>query len=163
MSENNLTLKSIAPETYGVPTKEPSLGWHWLWYAPVAGFILAFIEWPLLRDEYTVLADLNRRVMWPVLFSPSAFAFATTVWLATISPLVGMAAIRDVTASQLKARQKWGYSALVVVGILLIPLAAGFFMWGTLPIFVDTDGAERIRFIPFIPLPWSVPFPWSAP
>ena len=133
------------------------LGWHWLWFLPLCGIVLLVVERHTVGLAFAILKLGYQRWSWGGLFSPSAYFCLSVLWLSVAGPLVGLSYIAALVKSpnELKARQRWLHSVLLVVGIFLLPFITDALMWGSFPFNIDDQGVSRLRLIPFIPWPSS--------
>lgn len=130
------------------------LGWHWLWFAPLAVVILLFVERHTIRFAFVVLELGYRRWDWAAFISPSAAFCLTVVVLSVYWPIFGLRAVKQlIKYRELNARQRWIYTGLPVIGIFLLPFLTDTLIWGSFPFIIDNDGYQRLRMIPFLPWP----------
>lgn len=136
---------------------EQRLCWHWVWFLPLCVMVLSLVERHTVTYGFAILKLGYERWSWGIFLSPSAH-FCLQVLAASISlPLLGLVFVAFVVKNpadwNLKARQRWLYSVLLIVGIFLLPFIAEALMWGSFPFTFDDQGVSRLRMIPFIPWP----------
>ena len=87
------------------------------------------------------------------------FGFATALNIWTPNALLLLILVpftADDTSSGLY-RKRYRWTILSIIGIVAVVLITSVVIWGSFPIYIDSDGHEVIRGIPFVP--WqSLPF-----
>jgi hypothetical protein len=133
------------------------LGWHWLWFLPLCVLVLWGVERHTVTYGFAILKLGYQRWSWGALLSPSAAFCLGVIEISVDWPLRGLwlIALLITSANELKARQRWLYSVLLIVVIFLLPIIADALIWGSFPFVIDDEGVSRLRMIPFIPWPWG--------
>ncbi len=125
------------------------LGWHWFWFLPLCVIVLSLVERHTVIYAFAILKVGWQRWTWGSLFSPSADFCVLVIIASVVWPVLGLGGVAVLVA----ARQRWRYSALLILGIFLIPFMTDALIWGSFPFIFDDAGVARLRMIPFIPWP----------
>jgi hypothetical protein len=98
---------------------------------------------------------------WAVLFSPPTYVFAFAILLNIWTPnallLLILAYFTDDVGSE-PYRHRYRWTILSMAGIYGAAFITSLIIWGSFPIYIDSDGHEVIRGIPFVPWRMSHPF-----
>jgi hypothetical protein len=114
--------------------------------------VLLLVERHTVSYAFLLLKLAYHRWTWGALLSPSADFCLGIIATSVVLPLQGLVLIY-VIAIQSKVRRRWLYSALITIGIFVMPLIAEPLLWGSFPFIFDDQGVARLRIIPFIPWP----------
>jgi hypothetical protein len=125
------------------------LGWHWLWFVPLALLLLLFVEQHTVLHAFRIVKLAWQRWSWGVLFSPSAAFCLGVIAFSIIWPLRSLALVGFLAA----AKNQWRWVLLIVGTTLIFPFVTDFLTWGSFPLIIDDAGVARLRMIPFIPWP----------
>ena len=148
-----LTETITTPRSFGAMR---SMRWNLLWYlALVAPFliILAILDGCQAYAQARVVA---RYFTWALLLSPAADIWFCSSIVSIAAPIQGLALIPGFFVPDGdQYRNRYRDTVLVVLGYVVLVILLWTIQWGCFPFDQDSDGAIRMRMIPFIPLPRS--------
>jgi hypothetical protein len=130
-----------------------NMGWHLLWYLPlaIAIFFLVFLFDLVQGFRYTGI--LLSHWTWMLLLSPSAAAWFGATLVSIFMPVQVIFQIPTLFDPYEGNRDVAHWSALAVVLVMLLWVFGSWVViWGSFPLDNATDGIH-MRMIPFVPWP----------
>lgn len=133
--------------------KTDSIGWHALWFVPLALFSLFMTEHHTISLAWTLTKLLIVRWHWFGLMTPCFYLVIGTLWESIIWPVQGLLLGMAILGEQSRGRARIVIAMACVVLVLALPFVTDTLLWGSFPFTFDKQGYGRIRFIPFVPWP----------
>lgn len=131
---------------------ERKLGWNWLWFLPLCVAVLFLVEGHTIPFAWQLFKLAHKRWSWAALISPSAYFCLIVIVASVFWPLQALALIADTVKSD-NPRGRWLRAVVFALLIFCVPVITDALLWGSFPFTLGSDGASRLRMIPFIPWP----------
>ncbi|MGC1449836.1 MAG: hypothetical protein WA830_07355 [Candidatus Sulfotelmatobacter sp.] len=133
-----------------------SMRWNLLWYMPLVApllIILAILDGCQAYAQARVVAGY---FTWALFFSPAAGIWFWSSIVSITAPITGLALIpRFFMPDPDLYRNRYRNTVLLILGSVVLVVLLWTIQWGCFPFDQDSNGAIRMRMIPFIPLPPS--------